>query len=47
MTDANGDYTFPDLPPGDYQTQVDPAELTGGELDGLDEAPGNIGGNSG
>ncbi len=34
VTDANGDYTFPDLPPGDYQTQVDPAELTGGELDG-------------
>ena len=30
VTDANGDYTFPDLPPGDYQVQVDPAELTGG-----------------
>ena len=47
VTDANGDYSFPNLPAGDYQIQVEPTELTGGELDGLIESPGNIAGNSG
>ncbi len=48
VTDANGDYNFPGLPPGDYQVQVNPDELNpGNELDGLQESPGNIAGNSG
>ncbi len=47
VTDAAGDYSFPDLSAGDYQTQVEPAELTGGDLDGLEESPGNVAGNSG
>ena len=44
VTDAGGDYTFGNLPAGNYQVQVDPAELSSGELGGLDESPSNIGG---
>ncbi len=43
-TDATGGYSFSNLPAGDYQVQVAPADL---ELDGLQEAPGNVAGGSG
>ena len=46
VTDTSGHYTFADLPSGDYQVQVDPGELSTGELTGLEESPGNIAGNS-
>lgn len=44
VTDANGDYVFPDLAPGSYQVQVDESDS---ELTGLDGTAGNVAGNSG
>lgn len=48
VTDANGDYNFPELAAGSYQTAVEQTEKdTGNELEDLTEAPGNNGGLSG
>ncbi|MCH9646901.1 MAG: carboxypeptidase regulatory-like domain-containing protein [Deltaproteobacteria bacterium] len=44
VTNANGDYVFPDLAPGSYQVQVDESDP---DLTGLDGTAGNLTGNSG
>ncbi len=44
VTDADGNYVFPDLMPGNYQVQVDDTDPA---LDGLQGSPGNGVGNSG
>lgn len=47
ITDANGEYDFDRLRSGDYQVQVDNAELSTGNLNGLSETSGNLAGNTG
>ncbi len=41
-TDVNGDYSFQDLPPGQYVTDTDPADIPAGITNSVDPAPVNV-----
>lgn len=45
-TNANGEYTFPDLPPGDYSVTIDPSTLPGAKKLADNTADPNGGGDS-
>ncbi len=42
QTDANGDYSFKDLPPGQYVTDSDPKDIPDGLTNSVDPAPVNV-----